>query len=480
MGDIGITSYGVHVPRYRLNRKTIATAMSWIGGGGIPGEKAVANHDEDSITMAVAAARNCLKGGPANIDAISFATTTAPYREKESAPIIAAALGQGENIRTSDITDTLKAGTSALLAADALIKSGEVKNVLLCAADCRLGKPGSAVEGISGDAGAAFTLGSENVIATVDGSYSITNDFPDYRRAQDDKFVRASEDRFIREAGYLKFIAEAVKALLNKYGLEVKDIAKIAYPCLNIREHANVAKKIGIELAQVQEPLLSAIGETGVASPLLLLAAMLDEAKPGDKLILAGYGNGSEAVLFKVTAEIENYKYRGAVKTALENKKELTNYERFLAFRGVLPVETGYPTELANTQLHLTWRERNTILGFYGTRCKKCGTPQFPTQHICVNPDCGAVDEMEPYSFANVTGKVFTYTADYASPSLDPPLLFGVIDFDEGGRFVLELTDTEFESLKLGTPVEFVFRRKYNDTDRGIVGYFWKAVPIKS
>lgn len=480
MGDIGIISYGVHIPRYRLNRKTIAAAMGWIGGGGIPGEKAVANHDEDSLTMAVSAARSCLKNTAAKMDSVIFATTTAPYREKESSTIIATALDLDKNIRTGDVTDSLRAGTSALLSAAASIKSGDTTNAILCTADCRLGKPASSIEGISGDGAAAFAIGSSGVIASLEGSVSISYDFPDYRRAEEDKFVRSGEDRFIREEGYLKFIAETVAALLQKCKLDIKDIAKVAFPCLNVREHTNIAKKIGLQPAQIQEPLLPAIGEAGVASPMILLAAILDEAKPGDKIIVASYGNGAEALLFKVTGEIENFKGRGAVKAALANKKELANYERYLAFRGIIPIETNYPQDVANTQLHLTWRERKTVLAFYGNVCKKCGTPQFPPQRICINPACGAVDEMVPMSFANKTGKLFTYTADYASFSLDAPLLFGIVDFDGGGRFVMELTDTEFESIKLGTPLEFVFRRKYNDTSRGIVGYFWKAVPIKN
>ena len=479
MGEIGVRSYGVHIPKYRLNRKVITAAMGWIGGGGLPGEKAVANHDEDSITMAVAATRSCLKAKPGKVDAVVFATTTAPYREKESSPIIAAALNLGEDIRTSDITDSLKAGTSGFLSAAALVESGKVQNVVFSSADCRLGKPAGSVEGISGDAAAAFLLGSQDVIAALTGSYSLTNDFPDYRRAEDDRFVRAGEDRFIREEGYLKFIGQSVAALLKKYSLEPKDIAKVAFPCLNVKEHANIGKKMGFQPTQIQEPLLAAVGEAGAASPMLLLAAMLDEAKSGDKIIVSSYGNGSESLLFNVTPEIEKYKQRGVVKAALANRKDLTSYERFLAFRNILPVETNYPAEVAPTQLHLTWRERKTIMGFFGTKCKKCSTPQFPPQRVCVNPACGKIDEMEPYRFADITGKIFTYTADYTSPCLDAPLLFALIDFDGGGRFVIELTDTDFDSIKLGLPVEFVFRRKYNDTSRGIVGYFWKAVPVR-
>ena len=479
MVDTGIVSYGIHIPRYRLSRKTIAAAMGWAGGGGMPGEKAVANHDEDSLSMAVSAGRSCLQacsnGRP---DGLFFATTTAPYKEKESATIMSVALDLGSQIRTGEFTDSLKAGTSALLSALDAVKSGDLNRILVCAADCRLGKPAGSLENILGDGGAAVVVGRDGVLATFDGSYSLSHDFPDYRRIEDDKYVRSVEDRFIREEGYLKFIADAVIGLVKKYNIDLKDIKKVGFPCLNVREHANIGKKIGLQPEQVQEPLMPAIGESGTASPLMLLVAMLEEAKPGDRLIVTSYGNGSEALLFTVTSEIEKYP-RGSLKAALANRKELTSYEKYLAFRGVLPVETSFPPDVANTQLVMTWRERKTILGLYGSVCKRCGTPQYPAQRVCVNPACRATDEMEEMRFADKTGKVFTYTADYASPSLDAPLLFGIIDFDGGGRMVFEFTDTEFESIKIGTPVKMVFRRKYFDASRGIVGYFWKATPIK-
>lgn len=479
MGDIGITSYGVHIPRYRLDRKIISAAMGWIGGGRLPGEKAIANYDEDSLTMAVTAARKCTKGYDiAKLDGIFFATTTPPYREKEGSAIIGTALSMRSDIRTSDFADSLKAGTSAFLAASASVKSGDAQNILLCTADCRLGRPGGTLETLFGDGGAAVTIGSNGVIARLEGSYSLSQDFPDYRRGEDDKFVRAGEERFIREEGYPKFIIEAVAALLKKYNLEAKDVAKAAFPCLNIREYANIGKKIGLAPAQVQDPLVPTVGEAGVASAFILLVGMLDEAKPGDKLIVASYGNGAEALLFEVTEEIEKFKGKGALKSEVENKRVLTSYERYLAFRGVLPFETNYPQEPAETKLHLTWRERKTILSLCGSICKKCGTPQFPPQRICVNPSCGAIDEMDEYPFADKNGKLFTYTADHASPCLDAPLIYGIIDFDGGGRFVFEFTDIDFESVKLGMPVEFALRRKYNDPARGIVGYFWKAIPI--
>jgi hydroxymethylglutaryl-CoA synthase len=206
---------------------------------------------------------------------------------------------------------------------------------------------------------------------------------------------------------------------------------------------------------------------------------MLEEAKPGDNILLTSYGNGAEALLFKVTGEIEKVRDRERLKKQLALKRELASYEKYLAFRGLIPVEVGVNGEVAPTQLPLTWRERKTVLALYGSKCQRCGTPQYPPQRICVNPDCGAVDEMEDYCFSDKKGVVFSYTADHVASSIDPPLLYGMIDFDGGGRFVFEITDCERDSIKVGMPVEMSLRRKYLDEPRGIHGYFWKATPIR-
>lgn len=480
MAGIGISAYSVYIPRYRLSRKTISEAMGWLSPGALPGEKAVANYDEDSLTMAVAAGVDCLKGADrAGVDGLYFASTTFPYRERESAAIIATALDLSPNIRTADFANSLKAGTGTIVSAYDSVKAEGVRSILVCGSDYRLGKPGSSQEMVFGDGAAAFLLGSSGVIASLEGWYSASYDFSDCHRSEGDKFVRATEDRFIREEGYAKFIPEAILGLLRKCELEAKDFAKVAYPCLNLRGHAAIGKRLGFQPGQIQEPLLTAIGESGTASPLMLLVAMLEEANPGDNILLASYGNGAEALFFKVTEEIEKVRDRERLKKFLAFKKELTSYEKYLAFRGIIPVEVGSGGEVAPTQLPLTWRERKVILALYGSKCKHCGTPQYPPQRICVNPDCGAVDEMEDYCFSDKRGVVFSYTADHVASSIDPPLLYGMIDFDGGGRFVFELTDCERDSLKVGMPVEMSLRRKYLDELRGIHGYFWKAIPIR-
>lgn len=478
---IGIVSYGSYIPRYRINRKTISAAMGWLNPATLPGEKAVANYDEDSLTMAVAAGMDCLEGADrGKLNGLYLATTTAPYRERESAAIVAMALNLSSSIRTADFANSLKAGTSALLLAGDSVKSGGVNSVLVCSSDCRLGRPGSSQEISFGDGAAAFLVSSDGVIASLEGSYSVAYDFPDHWRAAYDRFGRSLEDRWIRDEGYTKFIPEAITGLLMKYGLKAKDLTKVIYPGPYPRDHATMGKRLGFESGQIQELLMEAVGDSGVASPLLMLVAALDEAKPGDNILAVSYGNGCDALWFTVTEEIDKRRNRGGIKKYLASKKELISYEKYLALRGILPVEVGLRGEVGPTHLLTAWRERATILALRGSRCKRCGTPQYPPQRVCVNPNCRAIDEMEDYRFSDKKGTLFSYTEDRLAFSISPPQTTGMIDFEGGGRYVFDITDCEPGSLQIGMPMEMTFRRKYADEVRGIYGYFWKAMPIRA
>ena len=171
----GVVSYGAYIPKYRIDRKLVYKAMGWLNPATyMPGEKAVANYDEDSLTMAVAAGTDCVTGiDRSGINAVFFATATPPFAERQNAEIIATALDAPSEIRTADFTDSLKAGTTAMLSAVDAVKAGSAKNVLVCAADCRTGKAGSSQEEIFGDGAAAILIGQDDGIARFKGSFSV-------------------------------------------------------------------------------------------------------------------------------------------------------------------------------------------------------------------------------------------------------------------------------------------------------------------
>ena len=190
---IGITAYGAHIPYNRLQRAEIQKEF---GTGGLKGERAVASYDEDSATMAVAAALNAFRNKyRIEVKGVSFATTTSPYAEKQSDTMIAAALDLPEEIRTAEFGNTLRAGTSAVLAAADAVAAGNGP-ILVTAADMREGGASGANEASFGDAAAAIVMGSDGVLAELVGSASIAREIIDTWRSQGDQFVRNWDERF--------------------------------------------------------------------------------------------------------------------------------------------------------------------------------------------------------------------------------------------------------------------------------------------
>ena len=415
------------------------------------------------------------------IDGLYLATTSQPYMLRQNSALVAAALDLQNNIRTADFLGSNKSGTSALLSAFDAVKGGTATNILVCASDCRASKPGSSQEPLYGDAAAAVLMSNSDVIATLEGQFSVSYDFPDRWKTTSDKFEHAWEDRFIRDVGYAKMIPEAITGLLKKYNLAITDLTKIVFPDLYPREHAAIVKRLGADPRQIQTSLLDKVGDSGAASPLMMLVAALEDAKPGDKIMVASFGNGSDAMFFQVTEQINKMGNRRGIKKNLETKKELVSYEKYLAFRNLTPVDLGMRGEISfRTPMSTLFRERETVLALCGSKCKNCGTPQYPRQRICVNPDCGAVDQMEGYRFSDKKGVLFTYTGDNLAASIDPPAIYGFVDFDGGGRFWFDITDCDLDSTKVGMPVEMTFRRRYVDESGGVYGYSWKAMPVRA
>jgi len=482
---VGITSYGAYVPWQFLDRKTIFSAMGWFNPatyGAARGQKAVANHDEDSLTMAVAAAQDCLADGDASgLDALYLASTTLPYLERQNAAIVAAALNAGARLRTQDTAGSLRCGTGALLAALDAVKAGSAKRALVCAADTRLAKMGSANEHLFGDGAAALDVGDSEVIAELLACASVSVDFADHVRAGDEPFDRQWEDRWIATEGYSKLIPQAVQALLEESKTAPDQIARwvIAVPASRVLQ--GFAKMMKLDAERFQDNLVASIGDTGAALPLMMLVASLETAKPGDKIVVASFGSGCDALLFEVTDKIGAVQgKRRGVSGALEQRRDLGSYEKYALFKRLLPAELGIRGEANPITAHtVLGRERCEILGLVGARCTKCGTPQYPAQHVCVNPECHAIDEMEPFPFSARPAKIFTYTGDNLAFSLDPPAIYGIVDFEGGGRVQLDFTDCSIKDLKVDMPVELTFRRKYLDRERAMMGYFWKARPAR-
>ena len=484
---IGILSFGAYIPRLRLQRKAMATANAWFNpslAGLGKGERSMANWDEDAVTMAVEAARDALPDSRdpltsrAQIEALYFASTTMPFADRQNAGVVSAALSLPEAIHTSDIAGSQRAGLSALIMALEKVGAGGAAQVLVAAADRRATRAGAAQEFQFGDGGAAFVVSTSDVAARFIGSYSTSVDFVDHVRGEGEEYDYNWEERWIRDEGYTRIVPRTVKGLLDKTGTKSSDIDHFILPCLFAKLDQQLAQKCGIDPTRVRDNLAATVGECGTAHALIMLAHTLEEAKPGQKILVAAFGQGCDAVLFEVGAGIAGVQPRRGVKGSIARRKEETNYMKWLAFNGLLEMEKGMRAEKDNkTALTVTYRKRDMLFGLVGGKCEKCGTAQFPRTRICVNPNCKAVDQQKPFSFAELEGKVLSWSADYLTYSQDPPQHYGMVTFEEGGRFLADFTDVDVGSVDAGTKMRMVFRVKDFDERRGFRRYFWKAAP---
>ncbi len=437
----------------------------------------MANFDEDSVSMAVAAAIDCLNGREREeIDGLLFATTTPPYAEKQCASIIATALDLRRDIFTADITDVLRAGTTALKSALDSVAAGSAKNVLVVASDNRQGAPKGEAERNSGDGAVAFIISEDAVIAEQAGSYTITENMMDTWRSAGDQFVRSWEDRFAIEEGLERIMGEAVSGFMEKEGVSVKDVAKLALYSPDARRHGQLARHLGFQPEQVQDPLFGRMGNTGAAFPLMLLAGALEDGSPGQLLLTVAYGDGSDVLGFRTTSKIGERGHGLGVSGFLNSGQVLDSYETYAKWRNVwLTDSSSRRPDPQSPSVTALWRESDQNIKFHGGVCNQCGYVQYPPQRVCV--ECQSRDDSTPIRLSDKLGTVFTYSLDYLAGTVDTPLAVVVVDFEPGGRVLCMMTDREVGEVQIGMPVQMSFRKLR--VVNGIHNYYWKAVPLR-
>lgn len=480
--NIGILSFGAYIPQRRLQRSAIYAANAWFAPdlrGAAKGERAIANWDEDSITMAVEAARDALTGiERTEVGAVSLASTTLPFADRLNAGIVKEALTLKDATAAIDVTGSQRAGASALVQALRAAGTG-IEPQLCLASDARKARPASEAELMCGDAAAAILVGVGEPIARFLGSHSVTVDFMDHFRATGEDFDYVWESRWIREEGFLKIATNGLTAALESLGVAADDIAHCAIGICAPRAAQAVAKKADIDPDRLIDTMVSNVGDTGVAHSSLMLAGALEKAKPGEKILLLDFGQGVDVLLFEVTDAISKLPQRRGVAGSIARRVEDENYMRFLFHKGIVELERGARAEFDQKQPSTTlYRNRKAVLGLVGGRCTKTGTIQFPKSEVSVNPNDHAIGTQEDYPLAEKTARILTYTADRLTYSPDPPNYYGAIDFEGGGRITVEFADVDAVEIEVGQQMRMVFRIKAVDELRHNFRYFWKAAPI--
>ncbi len=469
----GIVSYGAYVPIYRMNRQILNAV--WGSGAGA-GERAVAAADEDSMTMAVEAAIDCVTGRDRKaVGGLMFATTTSPFHEKQCASLIAGAVDLKDQIKTGDVTNSLRSASVALNAAVDAVNAGSAKEYLVAAADSRLASPDTDREATFGDGAAAVLIGKSNVAVEIEAGYTTTSPFIDSWRLEEDQSPHFWEERFTLDEGYLKLFPQAIMTMLKQSGKSIKDFNRVVISGPDARSHGRVAQIIGADpKTQLQNPMFDTMGNTGAAFGLMMLVAALETAKPGDRILFANYGDGTDVYALKVTPEIEKLRDRRGIKKHLASKMVLANYGKYLHYRNLMEWEVDLRPS-RRTSLPNIWREQKSLLGLFAQKCKNCGEVQFPKRVVCQN--CSSKNNFEDYQLSDKKGKIFTFSMDARAMEIDLPKVLTAVDIDGGGRIYTSLTDRDTSKVDVGMPVEFTFRKMHDGS--GVHNYFWKARPVR-
>ncbi|MGB3067711.1 MAG: 3-oxoacyl-[acyl-carrier-protein] synthase III C-terminal domain-containing protein [Ottowia sp.] len=478
----GITGFGGYIPRWRLERSAIAAAHNWMAPslkGLAKGQRAFCGWDEDSITMGIEAARDALSERPRNgISRVTFASTTQPFADLQNATVVANALSLPRHIRTLDIGQSQRAGTSGLLAA----LSDASAETLFVASDRPRGKPASVQEISNGAGAAAFTLGSEGIVAKLLGSASESAMFVDHFRAADGQYDYFWEERWIRDEGYMKLVPPVIAAALAEAGIGAKDIQHFILPSSFKGIATAVARATGIPAESEADALTLSCGYTGAAHGLLMLAHVLERAQAGEHILLAGFGQGCDALVLRVTDAIAQVRPRRGVSGALADALKTDAYLRLAVNEGSIDPDWGMRAERpVKTALTEQYRSNEQISHFQAGHCRACGTLQFPQLPFCVNPACNAPSsQFDQVALADAKARVMTFTADWLSYHPAPPLYVGFVQFDNTARLMMEIVDVGPSGLEVGTPVNMVFRIKDMDRVRQYPRYFWKATPAQA
>jgi hydroxymethylglutaryl-CoA synthase len=466
---VGITACGAYVPLYRLGRQAMGEA--W-GIPAVPGERSVANADEDSLTMAVAASQECLVGqDPASIDAVYFATTTSPYAEKQCASIIASALDLRSDVFTADFTDSLRSATVAIRAARDAIESGSARSVLVAAADCRPAEPETMWEQLLGAGAGALLLAKDGGV-TIRAAKSVSSEMLGQWRRTGDPYVRAFEPKLETEYAYVRAVAQGGKAVLQEAGVEPKDLAKAVISAGDPRSHQTAARALGVEMPQLQDTLFLMLGGLGTAQVPVMLTAVLEAAQQGDKILVVNHGDGADGLVLEVAQPLTPPAGKRTAQQYMMAKKTLPTYDAYVAFRRLMDRERFVP----KSSPVIYWRDAKLELALYGARCRKCGTVQYPPPRVC--SECTAKDDLESVKLAR-KGNVYTFTLDHlvGGGYVNVPVPRLVVDLEGGGRIFLEMTDGDPKDVQVGMPVELTFRCLHDGT--GFHNYYWKCQSVR-
>jgi len=345
---VGIVGYGAYIPRYRIKVEEIARV--W---GDNPelikkslriAEKSLPGPDEDTATIAVEAARNAVRRAginPQEIGAIYVGSESPPYAVKPTATIVAEAIQATPNLTAADLEFACKAGTAGMQSCMGLVDSGMIKYGMSIGADTAQGAPGDPLEYTAAAGGAAVIIGKDgggSLIAAVEGTCSYTTDTPDFWRREMKPYPRHG-GRFTGKPAYFKHIVSAAQELMRRLKLTPQDFSYAVFHQPNGKFPLAVAEMLGFTKEQVLPGLITPkIGNTYSGASLLGLAAVLDQAKPEERILLTSFGSGAGSDAFSLVVKdgVESGRNLAPKVAEYVERKTYVEYSTYAKYRKIL------------------------------------------------------------------------------------------------------------------------------------------------
>lgn len=334
----GIVGYGVYTSRFRIKENHLERSIPFL--------------DEDAITAAVEAGKLALIHSgvdSAHVGKIYVGSESNPYAVKPISSKVAQVLKLGEEdegVQGVDAIDTefaCKAASSMFKDAVSLVnypKSG-IKNAMVTGTDNSQAAPrdcsGGELDFFVGFGGSSFIFGKDDVIAEIEAWYSCTSDTPDFWRRNGEQFPKHG-GRFTGEPAYFKHVRKAGKKLIEKLDLQISDINYLVVHQPNIRFPVRIAKELGFKEEQYLPSLqMDKFGNTYSGCSLVGLSAVLDIAKPDERILIISYGSGagSDAYSLVTTSQLIEKRKRQKLTVKYQAENPFLEHVDYTTYRRI-------------------------------------------------------------------------------------------------------------------------------------------------
>jgi hydroxymethylglutaryl-CoA synthase len=449
-GDVGIMGLQAYLPWHRLTGDEIGRSLRRPAQ---PAQRRLAGPDEDSLTMAVAAAQQLPDSLISSVRSLVFCSTTPPYAGKNNASAAHAATGLGESVLAFDGGISFRATMGAMLTS--------VEGTLLLCGEVSTARTGASAELEHGDGAAAVLMGpADQSITRIADAASVSEELLDHWRIPEEPWLSASEPRFVASR-YLPMI----KRVSERLRLKSADHVIISSPS---KAGRRAAEKVLTAIGPVRGT--PGVGFTGSADPLVQLAAVLADAAPGDTILVASLTDGCDLMLLQCSEYLAAGRPQ---RLRAADEGPAPAYVDALTWRGLLEREPPRRPQPGVVSPPASARAAGWKYSLRGSQCGGCGAVGCPPQEICVR--CGSAHNGRTVDLSRRGATIRSFSVDRLAFSSNPPVIAAVIDFDGGGRLEVELTDTNPDTLAVGSRVRMSFRLLHSSG--GIRNYSWKAVP---